>query len=988
MNRQELDRYVRMVFGCGVAAGPRALLGLDAESIDPEMVETAAEARRRRIDELDVEDDVKVELARLLDAAARVLSESEAARASSASRDSPVAPVRTTPVHPRPLRTARRVSASQLTPFDRQVLAILVAGGGWNGRTRVLISGLAQQLGVNATTLRKVVIGLAGFMRHEGGVGTLEELSRVREDRPTAGPASIESVAATSEVGGPFDRARIGLRVGSVLTLFVLLAVFFGVVLLQVLTAPSPVVRRQEARRLEVEAAMARADLEGREARSDEYVVRESIRKGRALPRRFDRVPDLGASPSEPAILAASRLRTAAEPIAGLARRLRVRPERLSDEDAALWRETVASIADCWPLLPEIERQDVVAGLTSVFEAATDATVRRRLFRGADAIVARGSLEPLDVWRRSFHRGWMAALAADGRLPAEVRGRARDVVASIVAAPPSVDVDADRSVFHRAAVAELDAIAPDMVDAIGREGPAFDAEIWERWFDAQRELRADRDHQAAMLAVVRTLLERNRELATDGRSLDLLGRLVLREVDWSSNGPDPAALADAYAAWFRAETIDDEAIWVLASLLAGPAGIGWYQPEFVPDPALGRTERRRRLSLALGAWPQTDRLQLDGERRAVDAAHLSSLESAESEIRATLDAAETPLERLQALLAAENAAMVAASLAEGRAFEAGQAIEAMERAMTLEFDDGVPRRRGGSRDRAIDGAWATEFEAQRRNQSERLRLVRSLESDRYEDLGPRDSATLALAVWADPDDGVRQAARDAVLRRFSDDPEVALALLDTIGRAARGEDVTRFVEAFTETALPSRRDPGYVEQRRLAMARVAARLNRDAGFNRQAIESLTDEIVDVVDRRAAMRGLTSSSSSGAAGAAQAATAAAEATRAMASNLFLAIETSRTIEEIDRRWRARTALAEDDLQRTIAAHLAELEFLVFAVQAELPSRSREIGDLAAKLEEEIFGSRDPIAQAALAALAISEIERGRLVPATTERETAR
>ena len=426
---------------------------------------------------------------------------------------------------------------------------------------------------------------------------------------------------------------------------------------------------------------------------------------------------------------------------------------------------------------------------------------------------------------------------------------------------------------------------------------------------------------------------------------------------------------------------------MLASLLAGPAGIGWYQPGFVPDPALGRTERRRRLSLALGAWPETDRLQLDGERRAVDAALLSSLESAESEIRATLDAAETPLERLQALLAAENAAMVAASLAEGRAFEAGQAIEAMERAMTLEFDDGVPRRRGGSRDRAIDGAWATEFEAQRRNQSERLRLVRSLESDRYEDLGPRDSATLALAVWADPDDDVRQAARDAVLRRFSDDPEVALALLDTIGRAARGEDVTRFVEAFTETALPSRRDPGYVEQRRLAMARVAARLNRDAGFNRQAIESLTDEIGDVVDRRAAMRGLTASSS-GVAGAAQAATTAAEATRAMASNLFLAIETSRTIEEIDRRWRARTALAEDDLQRTIAAHLAELEFLVFALQAELPSRSREIGDLAAKLEEEIFGSRDPIAQAALAALAISEIERGRLVPATTERETAR
>lgn len=967
------DDLTRSAFGCGLAAGPRALLGLGGGAIDADLVAAARRAGQAKIDALEVDDAARGELGRVLDAAVRALAGEVVATP---------APKTTkvdsggSPESPRRPKAPAQVTAAQLTPFDRQILSILVSGGGWNGRTRVLIAGLSQRVGVNAATLRKVVIGLAGFMRNQGVAGTLGEISR---DAPVVKVAGLEA-----EVDPDVDATRPGgvghPRLATVLVLFVLLAVFFGVVLIQVLTAPSPVVRRQEARRLEVEAAMARADQSSRAGVGDAYVVTDSIREGRARPRRFARVPDLKGRSAASAVLAASRVPDLMDGLEAIERKLRLRPDALPEGDELVWREAVAALADCWPILGETRRRESLSTLNRVLAAANDVSVGRRLFGAADAIAVDDSLASQEIWRRPFQAGWLATMVGDADLPPVVRERARDSLGGSLLDAIDRVPDGRGFVFDRAALAMLDRLVPDLVASVGVLPPDDEAAAWERWFEAQRELRRDRERQAAMLAVVDALLEQNRGLATDGRPLDLLGRVVLQEVDWSSGGPAPDVLAEAYAVWSGSEKVDDEAFWVLASLLVGPAGLGWYEADFVPDPDLGSAERTRRLGATLAAWPKAVRLSVEGELRAVNAALLDRLQRLERRIEADLDVATTSTDRMVALLAAERAALAAVCLAEGREVEAeaiiGTLIEQVERGR-LDIDLDLDRG-SGIAVRANDGAWASAFDAARRNRTDRLELVQVLGSEVANDLGPRDAGALALAVWSDPDEEIRRLAKDVVLRNFSDGPTTSLALLDTVGRAGRSESATRFIEALADVELPSRRDPDSISRRRLALARHVAGLNGGGGDDRRLIEWLTDEITDVTSRRAGLRSMAQGTS-GVRRPDAAASAAAVANRDVASSLFLAIDTTRTLREIDARWRARESLAEDGIQRTVASHLAELEFLAFMLQARLPSRAAAIGGDVARLQAAIVASADGIDQAARAALAISELERRPLVP---------
>ena len=970
------NEHVRSVFGCGLAAGPRALLGVETGAIDPAVLEAAVQERRGRIDRLDADDAVKARLIGVLEAALRVLRE-DGRSAEQATHPSPPTP----PVHPRSQSPQTRVTASQLTPFDRQVLATLVAGGGWNARTRVLIAGLAQRLGVNAATLRKVVIGLAGFMRHQGGAGTFEELSRPDPDRPGGHAELTGRSDDRREIQRTSQRLATGLRIGPTIVLFVLLAVFFGVFLIQVLTAPSPVVRREEARRLEVEAAMTRATLEADTGSLDAVRPADEARAGWAGPKRFDRVPDLGGRDSRDTVLAAARLRTLQGPLQSLATRLRSAPEILTPEEVSVWRDSILALADCWPLLDAGERNDALRNLDEILAVANNPTVRRRLMAVVDGVVVTGSIEPEQIWRRPFRTGWLASIVANEDLPTRIRDEARAMLGPVEPrADPGLFDDRGRT-FDRAASEALDDLLPEMVERIGTGRPIRDADAWESWFVAQNELRRDIDQQVAILQAVDALLKANQSFAAEGRSLDLLGRLVLREIDWSTNGPDPDALAEAYASWLRSDEIDDEAVWVLASLLSGPAELDWFTSEFVPDPALGKTERRARLAATLDAWPQGDRLAIQGEERIVDPMLLADLERHHRLIELDLDAAGTPIQRLRAVLAAEQLALATVSLAEGREFAAAQAIESLD-AGREGFQRGTtPSTPSNRADRPVDGAWSEKFRAATQNRETRLDLLLSLEN-RFGDLGPRDAAALAAAAWADPTPEVRRRARAVVLSSFAIGPNVVMALLNSVGRASRSEEASEFVEAITQTTLPSRRDPDFVNQRRLALARLASRLNRDSTFDRPLIEQITDEIVDVLDRRADLRGRPSRFVD-LPQPAEAASEAALAGRAIAANYFLAMETTHSIEEIDERWRARVSLTDNDLQRTIAAHLAELDFMEFALQARLPARSRAIGREASRLEAAILASKTGLEQVSRAALAIGALERSQLVAGSTE-----
>ena len=144
-----------------------------------------------------------------------------------------------------------------------------------------------------------------------------------------------------------------------------------------------------------------------------------------------------------------------------------------------------------------------------------------------------------------------------------------------------------------------------------------------------------------------------------------------------------------------------------------------------------------------------------------------------------------------------------------------------------------------------------------------------------------------------------------------------------------------------------------------------------------------DRLTDLVLRTIAERGRIRSGDAEASVTGPASVATADATREVAAGLFLAATPTVRIEEIDRRRVARRGLVRNEIQGLVAEHVAELEFLGFVVEAEVPSKRGEVAALrsSAALARSLVPS--VLEQAALEAVAIAAMDRLRFVARDTD-----
>ncbi|MEE2971669.1 MAG: hypothetical protein VX672_00965, partial [Planctomycetota bacterium] len=770
MTAERIETQVDRLLGCGRAAGPRRTLGLGEAPVDPATLEAAFTMRCRLVEAASVEDAVKVAARQRLDAAVAVLRIGVAA-------PSPVRPVR--PVDPslleqrrvpprrptrpgsmvpppegpiagrrRPVRPEPRITAAHLTPFDRMVLSVLVAGGGWNGRTRVLVAGLAHQAGVDAATLKRVVVGLARFMRQEGVSGTLDEMSRT-ERLPAGGlvaPGPLESAVqrVADGVGREFRGETVASRT-RVASLFVLLALAFVGLIVVLITAPSPEVRAIEERRL-VDAEARALAAERSAAEDPGHVVTPSVREGVVRPVEWSRPPMFGVERApEASVLKIDGLPVLEDDLLGLARDLELDPDRVSEARVAQWDHAVGTFSEVWPLLEPGRRTILIESVLAVLRQADAEGTSRRLMGSLQVDPTGETTDPLDSWRRAFRAGILGAIVLDESMPDPVRQTARMLVRTHL--PGSNGRHSRGGPFAALAGRALDTMVEPMVGQFDTVEQPIVHESWEWWLRAQEAIRVSTELQQAHLRAIGGILVDGRGLAGDGAGADVLGRLV-HEVDWSAAGPDPLSVREAYQDWFGDATIPSESTWVLGSLLDGPRGIGWYRPDFIPDPDLGLDGRSAALARALSAWPEALVTAAAGEVVAVAPEILATLDSLVPRLRNRIGDARTPIERLDALLAAERLALATALVVDDREREARAVVDRV-RAQLDRGESGVdldpattPRRK------SLDGEWARRLQEAGRVQEEAVAVIESLRSDALAgDLGPIDAAALVDEVW-------------------------------------------------------------------------------------------------------------------------------------------------------------------------------------------------------------------------------------------------
>lgn len=997
------------------------MLGLGEGPVDRDTLEAALASRRRAVEANASTRGLAEEAVRLLEAAAAALRPSATAGRSSTKPIAPVSPVApaspdppTTPVSPpaavskgaslppvrpvrppskitpppgpiaggpkAPVRPTPRITAAHLTPFDRLVLSILVSGGGWNARTRVLVAGMAHQVGLDAAALRRVVSGLASFMRQEGVAGTFGEVARAehRPAPPPAPPGRVESamLRVAEGVGREF-RGDTRSSLYKLVTLFGLLAVFFGVILVTALTAPSSVVRDTNIRRMEAEEILTRRAEEAAEALDASHQVVPSTRPGVVRPATWERPPMFrGGGVPESVVFDIGRLPASLDDLRKIARNLELDVERFPEGSKVQWDEAVDLASRIWPRLEPDDRTRVIDGLLEVLRFAEDPQVADRLVASFEVDPEAPVREELEPWRRAFRAGVLGEIVVRQELPEPVRETARRIAGRRL--PGSDGRHASGGPFAALGGRALDATGTALVEQAGVLDRAIFEDAWERWFDAQSALRRSDGRQRALVAILGRVLELDRGLAREGVSTDLLGRLV-REIDWTPAGPDPESLRDAYEDWMRDGGISSNALWVLGSILDGPAGIGWFRPEFVPEPEATTTQRLRTMEMVAGAWPEAQAPIARGELLPVDGGLLEQIDRLQPELAAMVRDARDHRTLLEALLASERLALATTLLTTDRIREAEAAIGLVLQQVDS-GDTGVdiedPR---SPATRSNDGEFAAGLAEAGRDVDDRLSLIESLLNDSVAgDLGPIDAKALVLEAWRGSPAVVRETARSVLADMFPFGPNVAVELLDTLDRAPRTEDTAEFIERLTGITLPSRRDDDFDAAARRALARhVIALLDPEA----DGLDRLAAEIRSVIETRAAARG--GERSAGSSDPATAAVSAADAARRVAEGLFLAPGGDRSLEDIDRRRLARRRLAPDGVRRLVVEHVAELEYLEFVLEARVPIRRDDLRRVLDDAADERATSDSGLRQAARTLLRMIELDRIRMVPRDTD-----
>jgi hypothetical protein len=909
---------------------PRTLLALPEGPLTPALVEDALRRQRARGPRPPAAGaPPPAALLRELEAAAAALKTVLAAGPTPPREALPPGSQRAAAAGPkRPMPQPPRLD---LTAFDREVLAALAEGRGWNERTRAKVQAIAARFGVSAAGVTKVMNGLAGAMRDGSLHDVAAEVPRESVARMWVRPAPSRVSQAIDQLDEAFAREVSGTTPGSVVRL---LLVFVGVaaigayLLVQALSAPTPGAAPPTAANLpstELSAAeQARAIAPP--AAPAVPIERSDV----VTPTRWAKPPLLAGSPPPPEAVAAEReARVAPEALGAVGRKLQLAANQPSPAHLRDWAALQQAAGRSWPRIDSSTRAAIVE--TSVaslrpIESESAASSLLGVFEVATAPLATAEGEALAVWRGAWSAGMLGEMATRTTSTAVVRGQAIDRL-DLVVPRQALARGGSPNVFDSAAGAWLDAAAPTLVEAL-QEGPQVAsraADHWERWIEAQRVVRSGGALQGAWLEAIGAVL-RSTVPINEGLGAELLGRLVSL-VDWTERSPDQVRARDAVTVWFTDERIPSARLWVLTSLLDLSHETAWFVPELVAAPDADRPGRGAALEKILAAWP---------------AALTGGAASAVAVDPGLLDRWRAGLARADGLSAIDDASRLSAALAFARLNVAAQAflvadqdaarsaIEEFEREIATPSDRSGARLLPG-RPTGSDGEFAAAYQEAGRDEAKRQEVLRGLRArPGAGDLGVRDAETLVNEAFRGTPADVRQLAQTVITDRFSVGPVVIQELLDQVDLAPQSEAIAQFLEQTLATRLPDPRSPDWRRAMRLAMVR---RLMALEPASTHAIDAMAEELAANYVERSRLVRVGFESTVDRVTPAEALARLVRQWRLRADSLFFSEPFPAPLAELDRRRGVRLRLAEGGVQQAVAEQTALIELMAAVAVAE-------------------------------------------------------
>ena len=760
-----------------------------------------------------------------------------------------------------------------ITPFDRMILSILVASGGWNAASRGRITGLAALHSVHPKAMTRIMTGLSQVLRDgdlalpSGSfVADAASARRVSEMEDSAqklmgGEGSSPRMTAAMDhvsmrLSREFSGETPGSRIRILIACGVCAIVLIGLFTLA-LTVPSPIVTQIENQRVKQEVLdeeLRAIALEELPDRSTEFLAGPDSVEPTAWTTRPSLVGSIGSSRTDASLQALDWI----EQLGLLARKASL-PGQASD--VSLIRTYGSLLFDGgshWPLLDPALRQQLIQASLRPVSASSGMPRARRLLDEIGSLADKDLAATEASWRISWSRGLLAMVSGGADMPESLRTHARSLHSEVGTRRSSTRLQED--LFVRSAGVALDAMIPDLIVRLENDREGASDQV-ESWLLAQKALRSGALFEVAILDAVGDLLRERVFIEPSSAIVDLLARL-LGEVDFSSRAFDPVLVRLNLMDWFEHEGISSHNLWLVGSLFLRLGDVTWWSDELILPPdgdAAFRSEIADRIDSLWPRFSSGDRPRgvsvSSQEFRRLDA---FLLETGETEGFAD-DVARFHEIRMfgHLILALEQ-------------YELDRRIEALESlrvAESLRSDGYRLTRRSNElfsepgRNTTRDGGWAALWDRSRRDASDRLEALRELEGYEGGDLGVQDAAALAQVIFQGPTPDIRRLAQAITTDYFSEGPNVARALLDGFERPRRERATSQFIQSLSGRVLPAVGDDNWSLAARRQLVGHAFKLLQTSMHD---IDRLAAEYTATLETRCRLRGSVSVRSGGSA----------------------------------------------------------------------------------------------------------------------------
>ncbi len=753
-----------------------------------------------------------------------------------------------------------------ITPFDRMILSILVASGGWNAASRGRITGLAALHSVHPKAMTRIMTGLSQVLRDgdlalpSGSfVANAASARRVSDMQDSARRlmggegASPMMTAAMDHVSMRLSREFSGETPGSRIRILITCGVC-SIVLIALFTlalnVPSPIVTRMEEERVKQEVLDEELRAIGLEetlapaigTTSDQPMVEPAI-----WTTRPSLVGSIGRSSAEVSLQALDWI----EELGVVARKASL-PDQGSDE--ALIRTYGSLVLDAgssWPLLDPRLRMKVIKASLRPISASSGVERARRLLAEVDAL---GVLDPSATeapWRIAWSSGLLAMIAGGADMSESLRADARALRKD--ASPRRSSNRLQEDLFARSAGLALDVMVPTLISRLERDRQGAADQI-EFWLLAQNALRNGALFEVAILDAVGEVLRERVVIEPGSPVVDMLARL-LGEIDFSPRAFDPVLVRLNLMDWFQDEEISSPNLWMLGSLVDRLGEVSWWTEELIVAPDANIDRRSNAAARIASLWP---RFSVGDRPRGVLVPGIE-FERLEHALR-LLDDMEPPSDDVDRLHEIRMFSLLILTLEAYELDRRVDALDSLREVETLSAEGCRVTRRSEQlfgepgRSASRDGGWAALWDRSRRDSTERLEALRELEGFGGGDLGVEDAAMLAQVVFQGPTPDIRRLAQAITTEYFSEGPNVALALLNGFERPRRERASSEFIQGLSGRPLPAVGDVNWTLEARRQLASHAFKLLETTMHD---IDRLAAEYARTLEARARIRGSAS-----------------------------------------------------------------------------------------------------------------------------------